>query len=218
MSAARDPIPDGIEPLSSYRLWEYEITGRRAYLHSLTCSGRQDCPWARAGIEWVTASCMLEDNPWHVTPSEDCSCGIYAVPTVSDLFAQGAPGEYGDGTGYVMGRVELAGRIVEHEFGYRAERARIAELVPLEGCTRDVMRLANRLEVPVAPIVSPPPVSPLQLQMLEMVGSGSTTREVAEALKVSPSTVRRSVERAFGALRAGARLRTVRPWPPPQAV
>jgi DNA-binding CsgD family transcriptional regulator len=211
MIAVRDPIPEGIEPLSGYRLWEYEITGRRASLHSLTCSGRQDCPWVNARLGWVTASCRLEDDPWHVTPSEDCSCGFYAVPTVLDVFAQGVPEEHGDGTGCVMGRVELAGRIVEHEFGYRAERARITELVPFEGCTRDVTWLANRLDVPIAPIVSPPPVSPLQLQMLEMIGSGSTTREIAEALKVPPSTVRPSLERAFGALRAGARRRDLRP-------
>jgi hypothetical protein len=219
MRAVRDLIPDGIEPLSGYRLWAYEIGGRQASLHSITCGGRQGCPWG-VGTGWVTASCAMKDDPRHVTPSEDCSCGIYAVPTISALFAQGFPVENGDGTGFVMGRVELAGRIVEHEFGYRAEKARIAELVPLEGCTRDVRRLASRLGLPIAPAVSWPEFPPLEgevLRVLQMVASGSTTREVAKALKVSRYAVRRKLGRALHVLSAGARARVLGPWLPPAA-
>ena len=50
-----------------------------------------------------------------------------------------------------MGRVLLAGKVIEHAIGYRAERARIAELIPTttdEGITRS---LATRLGLPVGP-------------------------------------------------------------------
>jgi len=46
--------------------------------------------------------------------------------------------------------VELAGKIIEHEWGYRAERARIVEFIPLAGTERSVMILAARLGVPIA--------------------------------------------------------------------
>ena len=49
-----------------------------------------------------------------------------------------------------MGRVELAGKVIEHEHGYRAERARVAEFIPIHGWERPVMVLGNRLGVPIA--------------------------------------------------------------------
>jgi DNA-binding CsgD family transcriptional regulator len=220
MSAGRDLIPDAIEPLSGYRLWAYEINGRLGSLHSMTCRGRPACPWVGREREWVTAGCKLRADPWHVTPSQDCSCGIYAVPAVRDVFGYGDAFESGDGTGYVMGRVELAGRIVVHDFGYRAGKARIVELVPVEGCTRDVRRLANRLGLPIAPAVRSPETPPLEreaLRVLQMIASGSTTREVADALKLSQYAVRRNLERALDVLGAGARTRVLGPWLPPAA-
>jgi hypothetical protein len=45
----------------------------------------------------------------------------------------------------VIGRVDLAGKVIEHDFGYRAERARIAELIPAAGAERAALRVANRL-------------------------------------------------------------------------
>ena len=41
----------------------------------------------------------------------------------------------------VLGRVALSGKVIEHDFGYRAERARIAELIPFRGAERSVMVL-----------------------------------------------------------------------------
>jgi hypothetical protein len=53
----------------------------------------------------------------HSTPQADCSCGIYAFKTRQDL--EGS--EYGHMP--VYGRVALWGRVIEHEHGYRAQRA-----------------------------------------------------------------------------------------------
>jgi len=35
--------------------------------------------------------------------------------------------------GYVIGKVELAGKIIEHDHGYRAEWARVVALLPVPG-------------------------------------------------------------------------------------
>jgi hypothetical protein len=63
----------------------------------------------------------------------------------------------------VLGRAELAGKVIEHEYGYRAERARIVQLIPIRGSQRLVRILALRLDVPVGrpitlrwPNVAPP--------------------------------------------------------------
>jgi hypothetical protein len=151
-----DRIPDGIEPLSGYRMWRYVLTTRRAWLHSMTCAGLGGCPWEQAGTDWVESHCMVNDHPWHVSPSEGCSCGVYAVSSPAKLYEDGLPFEGGDGSGFLMGRVDLAGKVIEHDWGYRAERARIAQLIPIEGAIRDVMRFGSRLGVSIAPAVPPP--------------------------------------------------------------
>jgi hypothetical protein len=55
----------------------------------------------------------------------------------------------------VLGRVLLSGKVIEHDFGYRAERARIAELIPFRSTERSIMVLADRLGVGMAPAVEP---------------------------------------------------------------
>ena len=55
----------------------------------------------------------------------------------------------------VLGRILLSGKVIEHDFGYRAERARIAELIPFRGSERSVMVLAHRLGVGMGSAVEP---------------------------------------------------------------
>jgi hypothetical protein len=43
--------------------------------------------------------------------------------------------------------VDLAGKVVEHDLGYRAERLRIAELIAFCGTEETVSRFARRLGV-----------------------------------------------------------------------
>lgn len=52
-------------------------------------------------------------------PGWDCRCGVYATKGSAWAFTEGT----------ISGRVELTGLVIEHETGYRAERARIVELV-----------------------------------------------------------------------------------------
>ena len=51
----------------------------------------------------------------------------------------------------VFGRVELAGKVIEHEIGYRAERARIAELIPTTTDGGVTLSIARRLGLPAGP-------------------------------------------------------------------
>ena len=153
-------IPDGIDPIVGYRAWYYEIGQREARLHPITQGsgvGPKAGAWDGASWGWVTAMCSLVGPAsWHVAPMEDCSCGFYAMrelqPVVQDAAQLHVWRNLGLGstTGVVLGRVELAGKIIEHDRGYRAERARIAELIPFRGTGQSVIILAGRLGLPIS--------------------------------------------------------------------
>jgi len=55
--------------------------------------------------------------------------------------------------GVVLGRVELAGKVIECTLGFRAEHARISALIPIGGNDRTVKRLAQSLELPLDPAI-----------------------------------------------------------------
>jgi hypothetical protein len=157
-------IPDGIDPIVGYRAWRYTIGQRGARLHPLVQRGsggpRGVSVWDEASWSWVTATCSRGAASWHVAPEEDCTCGFYAMstlpPVVSACGFRTAEIGTGSTSGVVMGRVELAGKIIEHEWGYRAERARIAELIPFRGTEQSVMILAARLGLPISEPVDIP--------------------------------------------------------------
>lgn len=75
-------------------------------------------------------------------PSPECTCGIYAVRSTARL--PGRPSVH------VVARVELEGRVLEGERGYRAERARLV------GPYRLVMRCAGGRMVDTFPCDAPP--------------------------------------------------------------
>ena len=55
----------------------------------------------------------------------------------------------------ILGRFELAGKVIEYTDGYRAERARITQLTPVAGTEQQAMRLANRLGLPMTTPIAP---------------------------------------------------------------
>jgi hypothetical protein len=124
-------IPDAIEPIVAYRVWSVELPGGDAVLHSMNGT-----PWERAA--WSRAECGRPNvEPFvrissHESPAEGCSCGIYAVKELPYV----APVTWALRTGsavYLLGTVELAGKVIEHDRGYRAERARVLEILPAPG-------------------------------------------------------------------------------------
>jgi hypothetical protein len=156
----RPSIPDGIAPIVAYRAWTYGVGDRFGTLGPISMRGANGVSvWDGAGSSWVVASChkadpLVEELAWamalHRAPDEGCACGFYAVKDLSLLQMLA-----GDSSGYVLGRVKLAGKIVEHEFGYRAELARIVELFPWRGAEHLVSRLALRIGVAVGDSVAP---------------------------------------------------------------
>ena len=90
-------------------------------------------PW---GAGWNHAKCLVAD---HDAPTYDCKCGQYAVPELGIIYGGDVRIDYGRGpfaagNRYfvqmsVPGVVELRGRIIEHEHGYRAEYARPVALL-----------------------------------------------------------------------------------------
>ena len=100
-------------------------------------------------------------------------------PVVSGCGCRTAETVPGDTSGVVMGRVELAGKVIEHEWGYRAERARIAELIPFRGTEQSVMILAARLGLPISEPVDipsgirtlPPPTGSRFRELVNQVGT-----------------------------------------------
>jgi hypothetical protein len=207
-----DRIPDGIEPLVGYRMWSVSLEHRHASLHSLTCSEDRPCPWDRAPSAWITATCNLDMG--HEAPGEGCACGIYALKSLPDLIASAGMGWLGE---TVLGRVELAGKIIEHDTGYRAERARVVELIPIEGHIREIMLAANRLGLPLSPAVpGPPPPSQEDLRILQMAADDVHPREIADAMNISSEAVVRRVRQTLSVLAAGSPARTVAPRPTDQ--
>jgi hypothetical protein len=91
-----------------------------------------------------------------------CTCGFYATKNLAPFpkaILVDLPSEDGVERGWIFGRVDLAGKIVEHDSGYRAQRARIAELNPVEGDEPNSTRLAALFGVPIGnpvPVVTMP--------------------------------------------------------------
>jgi len=162
--------PDGIEPLVGYRAWLFALDRQGVSLYSLGGPASFGSSWDVAVFGWATAACRLDRRrrlrpvsdhacdgtsvcqicgPPHRAPQEGCSCGFYAMKELAPLTL--FPYREAD---LVIGRVYLAGKVIEHDFGYRAERARIAELIPVAGADRAALRVANRLGLRLGP---PPP-------------------------------------------------------------
>lgn len=133
--------------------------------------------WTRAESGWVPATCWrsscvpqkiggrcpcrqqvalgLRSSPCfdcdpHRVPGETCSCGFYAMKSLDALRE---PNE----VNVIFGKIAVAGKVIDHEFGYRAELARILALIPLEGTETDAKVLASHLSLPLTKSVPPWP-------------------------------------------------------------
>lgn len=77
----------------------------------------------------MRAECLcLGDEGCHDAPSFGCECGIYAVKEPKQTRTWHTTAGYGKDI-VVVGKVELWGRIVRHEEGYRAQFAYPKKLV-----------------------------------------------------------------------------------------
>jgi hypothetical protein len=155
-------VPDLIEPFEGYRSWSYSVVGGRARLFPMhvmpveagSSGDDSSTVWEGAWRRWVTASCAR--GPFgrsHQAPDEGCSCGFYAMKDPSDVVVPWLLGETfeaaGVRTGVVSGRVLLAGKVIEHEHGFRAELARISEFITSPDDIDGTILVATLLDLPV---------------------------------------------------------------------
>ena len=247
----RGRTPDGITPLVGYRCWTLSIGPGHRALHSLNgqiaLEVSLDDPLGRRADSWLVARCLNND---HEAPEERCSCGFYALKSLSALgsiLPSAAPRAslYVGGADPrahafpVAGRVDLAGKVIEHDLGYRAERMRITELRAIAGTEQTVTRFARRIGVPVGESIPDPRdgiipgasvsgllsmgkgaergllgrLTPREMEVLRLLVSGdaigTTSSQIAADLAISPVTVRSHVQHILAKLQAHSRREAV---------
>jgi hypothetical protein len=80
-----------------------------------------DC-W-RKGVEWKEAEC----SAGHRIPGQHCACGIWAFYNPTFMTEELGPvrGGAGEPYEYVAGIIGGGGDVVQHEFGFRAQYAKV---------------------------------------------------------------------------------------------
>ncbi len=151
-------VPDGIEPITAYRVWRGDLFLR---LHSLN----NETQWEPG--RWASADCPRSR---HSAPDEDCTCGLYAAKDIdlalilaAGVLTSTSPGDSMPATA-IVGKVELAGKVIEHDRGYRAEHARVVEILPIEGRSRLTESLAERFGVPVGDQIPTASIEPIMFR------------------------------------------------------
>lgn len=102
----------------------------------------------------------------HEAPWPDCDCGFYAYRTRADAldhlqtFVDGNNGN--EALGWAFGRVSVWGRVVECEYGYRAEYAYPYELTvhAEDAALAGAVRAVYGVDAVAAPVLEPTPEEP----------------------------------------------------------
>jgi hypothetical protein len=117
-------IPDLLSSITGYRVWTWDSTGLKSLSAKRWHPGQALAARCRASTVVGTIAGGTEAaNDTHDAPEANCTCGIYATKTF-DHFRGAGYERYG-----IHGEVNLWGKIVEHELGYRAQFAYPRNLV-----------------------------------------------------------------------------------------
>jgi hypothetical protein len=111
-------VADLIDAITAWKLWGFREEPDLSL--SLFSDGGplSGTPWPKG--EWFEAVCP----EGHVPPADGCSCGLYAVKSPKTLtWWNSSPG------GLVLGKIALAGEVLEHTTGYKAQYGRPIEFV-----------------------------------------------------------------------------------------
>lgn len=128
-------VPDVIEPIVGYRAWRIMVGTPliESTLHSTTYRYNKWIPGetikAVCGYDHTENNkrCSLRKSLHH-PPHKGGACGFYAYKEPDWRGIRGKVQAY---YSIVLGEVELWGKIVEHEIGYRAQYARVKKLVQM---------------------------------------------------------------------------------------
>jgi len=153
--------PDLATPLVGWRIW---YVGADAAGPTLV-SPVAPCTWPSRSA--MTAACR---HGCDEVPSWTCTCGLYAAKDIdlalvlaAGVLTSTSPGDSMPATA-IVGKVELAGKVIEHDRGYRAERARVVEILPIEGRSRLTESLAERFGVPVGDQIPTESLEPIMFR------------------------------------------------------
>jgi hypothetical protein len=123
-------VPDSITPVVGYRTWQVSGGGSRlkAIAHPAVWEpgrNRAKCAGGYAPANWLNGD--EDHDARHAAPLEGCSCGWYAMRTL-----EGFVHDFIGGYTYsadVAGKVAMWGKVIEGERGYRAQYAKVVELL-----------------------------------------------------------------------------------------
>jgi hypothetical protein len=118
-----DPIketltPDLIEPIIGWRFWRVDKLGR---LMSMNGGKNASIAPRWAGREPLVAECNVgaDKHPQHgISPSENCTCGIYSSNTLETLFDYI---EDLESAATLFGRTRNWGKVIRHQTGIRSQ-------------------------------------------------------------------------------------------------
>ena len=104
------------EPVQGWRMWT---------LRGNNLVGNFGQPWRTGQIEAIHASDLRgSTHREHDAPDPDCRCGVNAYDTWERLVSR----ESTDHHEAVIGLIDMWGKVIQHEQGYRAQHAKIMRL------------------------------------------------------------------------------------------
>ena|SRR5690348_9552809 len=116
-------VPDHVTCLTGYRLWEVYPHRGVGHLSSVAwilylepgVAQKAICGFNLSHFSTEMASIPHDSS---TAPADGCDCGYYSLKSL-DILVHQYPHE--DYRGYVIGIVDVWGRVIEHEHGYRSE-------------------------------------------------------------------------------------------------
>lgn len=148
-----EAIPDAIEPIRAWRYWRVGPSGLTSFNRTVWDRMELDAECTKGFSKRGLTIVSFGDKPIpaesaverHSAPHEDCRCGIYGAKDLDTLKSITCPPE----NVFVVGEVDLYGKVIPGKMGYRAEKARIVSLygVNLEAFT--FLALENYYGIPV---------------------------------------------------------------------
>lgn len=130
-----------IGPLVGHRMWKLIADTGLSVVEPIPLMAGPvwGTPWTGPDF---TAECL--PSPWRRTrppcapvPGEDCACGIYALKDRDALESRAGV--------IVSGRIEMRGRVLEGEFGFRASHARVLGPLSIEARCDEALAASSEL-------------------------------------------------------------------------
>jgi hypothetical protein len=142
-------VPDIMGTCEGWRTWEVDEElppfGTAPRMTSVT---HHDYFWAPR--REMRAECDLDRHGPETVPDEGCTCGFYSAKTLEHLQSLGYIGKVGRaGKVPVVGRLNLWGKVIECDQGWRSEYAYPAELYVPHCNWKLGVRLRDAFGVPV---------------------------------------------------------------------